>query len=87
MKAVVALLASSIAAFAAQPYLSPSDIKLSLDGKVLFVDLEKSNALLAVDAATARCIKDRMKHRKGRKMLLTNQIAKTFSFRSMERYG
>jgi YVTN family beta-propeller protein len=57
MKAVVALFGISVALFAAQPYLSPSDLKLSLDGKVLFVVCEESNALLAVDTSSGKVIK------------------------------
>lgn len=57
MKVVLALLAVSLAAVGAESYLSPSDIKLSPDGKTLFVVCEESNVLLAVDAISGKVVK------------------------------
>ncbi len=56
MKAVIAILAVSAVAFGAEPYLSPVDLKLSADGKLLFVVCEESNAVLAVDTQSGKVI-------------------------------
>ena len=55
MRALLALIIC--AACGAESYLTPSDIKLSSDGRQLFVVCEESNALLAVNTQAGTVIK------------------------------
>lgn len=57
MKSLIAILALAASASAAAPYLSPTDIQLSADGRRLFVVCQESNALLAVDTQTGKVAK------------------------------
>ncbi len=52
MRTILALLSLSFITVAAEPYLSPINLKLSTDGQTLFVVCEESNALLTVDTKT-----------------------------------